>query len=80
MSNIEMNTQELELVKKFSEKVALVKEELKKDVVGQKEIIDNVIVARNSSPGAAKRGASGCITRFGVTLACTEPAPVARLL
>ena len=45
MSNIEKNTQEMELVKKFSEKVALVKEELKKDVVGQKEIIDNVIVA-----------------------------------
>ena len=45
MSNIEKNMQEIELVKKFSEKVALVKEELKKDVVGQKEIIDNVIVA-----------------------------------
>ena len=35
MSNMEMNTKEIELVKMFSEKVALVKEELRMDVVGQ---------------------------------------------
>ena len=42
-----VNTQavELERVKMFSEKVNKIKEELKKDVVGQKEIIDNVIIA-----------------------------------
>ena len=42
-----VNTQavELEKVKMFSEKVNKIKEELKKDVVGQKEIIDNVIIA-----------------------------------
>lgn len=36
---------ELEKVKTFSEKVTKIKEELKKDVVGQGEIIDNVIIA-----------------------------------
>jgi MoxR-like ATPase len=38
-------TVEMERVKMFSEKVALIKSELAKDVVGQTEIIDNVIVA-----------------------------------
>ena len=38
-------TAEVEKVKMFSEKVAQVKAELAKDVVGQTEIIDNVIVA-----------------------------------
>jgi len=36
---------EIERVKLFSEKIARVREELKKDVVGQREIIDNVIIA-----------------------------------
>ena len=36
---------EIERVKMFSEKVAKVKSELAKDVVGQEEIIDNVIIA-----------------------------------
>ena len=40
-----VSTEQLEKVKLFSEKVAKIKDELKKDVVGQKEIIDNVIVA-----------------------------------
>lgn len=34
-----------ERVKKFSEKISVIKNELSKDVVGQKEIIDNVIIA-----------------------------------
>ena len=34
-----------ERVKKFSEKISVIKSELSKDVVGQKEIIDNVIIA-----------------------------------
>ena len=42
--------------------------------------LESVIVALNVSPGAAKRGASACITRFGATFACTAPAPVARVL
>ena len=42
--NIETEKQ-LEKVKLFSERVAKIKDELKKDVVGQKEIIDNVIIA-----------------------------------
>ena len=41
---------------------------------------ESVSVALNVSPGAAKRGASACITSFGVTFACTAPAPVARAL
>ncbi len=44
MSNTE-NIKEIERVKIFSEKVAKVKSELSKDVVGQAEIIDNVIIA-----------------------------------
>ena len=34
-----------ERVKKFSDKISVIKNELSKDVVGQKEIIDNVIIA-----------------------------------
>ena len=45
MSHTERNAAEMEKVKIFSEKVAKVKEELKKDVVGQTEIIENVIIA-----------------------------------
>lgn len=44
MSNME-NLKEIERVKIFSEKVAKVKSELSKDVVGQAEIIENVIIA-----------------------------------
>ena len=39
------NNVEIEKVKMFSEKIAKVRSELAKDVVGQKEIIDNVIIA-----------------------------------
>ena len=45
MSNTENNAIEMERVKMFSEKIAQVKSELAKDVVGQKGIIDNVIIA-----------------------------------
>ena len=54
MNNVMPNTpapqtnaraQEIQKVKMFSEKIALVKKELAKDVVGQAEIIDNVIIA-----------------------------------
>ncbi len=45
MNNIETNAMEMEKVKMFSEKIATVKNELAKDVVGQGEIIDNVIIA-----------------------------------
>ena len=39
------NTTELDRVKQFSRKVEEVKEQLSRDVVGQSEIIDNVIIA-----------------------------------
>ena len=45
MSNTEKNTVEMEKVKIFSEKVTKVKQELKKDVVGKTEIIENIIIA-----------------------------------
>jgi len=45
MSHLEHNSVEIEKVALFSEKVAKVKEELKKDVVGQEEVIDLVITA-----------------------------------
>ena len=41
----EINAQEIERVKIFSEKIAKVRLELAKDVVGQSGIIDNVIIA-----------------------------------
>ena len=45
MSNVENNSVEIEKVKMFSQKVEKIKSELAKDVVGQAEIIDNVIIA-----------------------------------
>ena len=39
------NTEKIEQVKQFSEKVARVKAELHKDVVGQEEVLDNVLIA-----------------------------------
>ena len=44
-NNAVKSENQLEKVKAFSEKVAKIKNELKKDVVGQSEIIDNVIIA-----------------------------------
>ena len=44
-NQVENYSVEMERVKMFSEKVALVKSELTKDVVGQTEVIDNVIIA-----------------------------------
>ena len=43
--NNEINAQEIERVRIFSEKITKVREELAKDVVGQSGIIDNVIIA-----------------------------------
>ena len=45
MSNVENQALEIERVKMFSEKVNKVKEELKKDVVGQEDIVNHVIIA-----------------------------------
>lgn len=42
---MEMNAMEMAKVQMFSEKIEQVKNELAKDVVGQQEIIDNVIIA-----------------------------------
>ena len=45
MNKTENKEMELQQIKMFSEKILKVREELAKDVVGQKEIIDNVIIA-----------------------------------
>ena len=47
MSKMETTEQmeNVERVKNFSEKISVIKNELAKDVVGQKDIIDNVIIA-----------------------------------
>ena len=42
-ADVERNT---ERVKAFSKSIAKVREELAKDVVGQKDIIDNVLIAK----------------------------------
>ena len=39
------NTEKIEQVKQFAEKVTRVKNELHKDVVGQEEVLDNVLIA-----------------------------------
>ena len=45
MENQEKNNDGLEKVKKFSGLIATIKDELRKDIVGQEEIVDNVITA-----------------------------------
>ena len=45
MNNVANNTVDMEKVQLFSEKIAQVRAELARDVVGQREIIDNVIIA-----------------------------------
>ncbi|MBR2444238.1 MAG: MoxR family ATPase [Clostridia bacterium] len=45
MSNVENQALEMERVKNFSEKVKKVKEEIRKDVVGQEDIVNHVIIA-----------------------------------
>lgn len=45
MNNATNNTVDMEKVQLFSEKIARVREELARDVVGQREIIDHVIIA-----------------------------------
>ena len=45
MSNTQSFTPEQEKVQQFSEKIAAVREQLSRDVVGQSAIIDNVIIA-----------------------------------
>ena len=42
---MDKKVENLERVQQFSAKVTAIKEELKKDVVGQQEIVDNVIIA-----------------------------------
>ena len=41
----EINVENVEKIKRFSETVARIKAELRKDVVGQNEIVDNIIIA-----------------------------------
>lgn len=45
MKNVELKQDDLEKVAKFSATIAKIKDEIKKDVVGQEEIINDVIIA-----------------------------------
>ena len=55
----EINAQEMEKVKIFSEKIAKVRLELAKDVVGQTDIIDGVIIAIISGGNVLLEGVPG---------------------
>ncbi len=59
MNQNENNTVEIENVKLFSEKIARVREELARDVVGQKDIIDHVIIAIVSGGNVLLEGVPG---------------------
>ena len=69
-----------ENVKMFSEKIAKVKEELAKDVVGQKDILDNVIIAIVAGGNVLLEGVPGVgKTRMVRALGKTMSLPFSRI-
>ncbi len=70
----------LEKVKKFSETINLIKSEIHKDVVGQEEIVDNVIIAIISGGNVLLEGVPGVgKTRLVRTLGKTLSLPFSRI-
>ncbi len=70
----------IEKVKKFSETINLIKSEIHKDVVGQEEIVDNVIIAIISGGNVLLEGVPGVgKTRLVRTLGKTLSLPFSRI-
>ena len=76
----DFKTENLEKVQNFSKTVELVKSELRKDVVGQNEIVDNVIIAIIAGGNVLLEGVPGVgKTRLVRSLAKTLNLPFSRI-
>ncbi len=74
------NTENLEKVKMFSEKIARIKNELRKDVVGQEDVINNVLVAIVAGGNVLLEGVPGVgKTRMVRSLSRTLALPFSRI-
>lgn len=77
---VEVSEESVERVKSFSHSIAKVKEELAKDVVGQKEIIDNVLIAIVAGGNVLLEGVPGVgKTRLVRSLGKTLELPFSRI-
>lgn len=80
MESKETNMESVEKVKSFSRSIAKIKEELRKDVVGQEEIVDSVIVAIIAGGNVLLEGVPGVgKTRLVRSLGKTLSLPFSRI-